>query len=296
MLRLTRLWMTLVPLFIITMFPGLGLAGEEVSLTPPIHLAQASYYEDGGTVAFVLVGARGDTLRGGFDGRMQEGLSSYPQHCYVGNVYPTRRGARLLPLWGSEERALVGMLTAAVRDTLSSDEIDRLLSTRSALELPSDIGVELWHLVLAVERRRHKLEAIDRGLLASPAAVLQYFGVVRPLHADSLGIDAASRRFAMRIRDASGKTLRVSFPASPASVMSASSVSGPGYSGLRFEAGGVEDRLLMTLMAMALEGGPEGGRTPRSVASAPQYQRDRDSLLAVLRMRTARILEADAGR
>jgi hypothetical protein len=196
---------------------------------------------------------------------------------------------RSLPLWGPEERALISLATRVIDDTLSSDQVRRLLSTSSAMDLPSNISVDLWHFVRAVNGRRQTHEALDLGLLCSPGSARQYFGMVSPIRADSIGVDPVSGGFVVRIRDAQASVLRVSFPASPDSVMSPSSSSWPVRSAWDYNlAGDSQDRLLMTLLSVAL------GGASQSSAYSTQDQQERATLLGLLRMRTARILEADA--
>ena len=91
----------------------------------PVQLAATHFYRDGGTVSFTLVGAGGETLKGGSDGRMQAGSSPRLYHCYVGGEYPSRPGARLVPLWGPEERDLAALkVTAPFRaDSVSVDRL-----------------------------------------------------------------------------------------------------------------------------------------------------------------------------
>jgi len=279
------------------------------SLTPPVRLARVDFYLDGGTVGFVVVGAQAETLRGGFDGRMVGypirtddrgrlvGPISTPHrhHCYVGSEYPTGPGTRLLPLWGGEERALVRLLTQVIEDTLSTDQVQQLLGTSSAMDLPHDISVDLWHFVCAVDFRRQTHDALDHGLLCSPRVALHYFGMVPPVRADSIGLDPVSGRFVIRIRDAQASTRRVSFPASPDSIMSSSSTSWPVH--WRTEetlVGDTQDRMLLTLIAVAIGDDADSLAALQSRDYLTQYQQNEAVLRILLRMRSSRILEADA--
>jgi hypothetical protein len=163
------------------------------------------------------------------------------------------------------------------------------------MELPKDDSVELWHLVLAVEGRRQLQEAITQGLLESPESAVRYFGVVSPIRADSIGVDRTSGRFVVRIRDAQAKQLHVSFPASPDSVMSSSSGSWPVRSAWHYySAGDSQDRLLMTLLSVALGVEPADKGDAASGVYSTQHRQDVAALLKLLTIRTARILESDA--
>lgn len=283
-------------------------AEKQFGLTHPVHLAGTDYYRDGGTVAFVLVGAHHDTLRGGFDGRLQATAidppadvrvrfaSSSPRHCYVGSKYPSEPHARLLPLWGSEEHALIQLLTSVLREKLSSDQIKRLISTKGAMNLPRGVSIDLWQLVRAVDGRRQVQEALDQGLLATFEAALADFEAVPPLGADSLVVDPASRRFLFQIHDARGKRVRVTFPAYLDSLLSPSSASMPGQPIRWFEAGGWDDRSLVTLISKALDAEPDSAPPSYSVPAPTQHQQDLFALRTQVRLRVARTLEADAKR
>ena len=77
--------------------PSLSL---RLDLKPPIRIVRAHYYADGGTLSMIAIDALGDTLCGGFDGRMQVGWGpTHPQHLFVGAPHPDLPGAVLLPLW-----------------------------------------------------------------------------------------------------------------------------------------------------------------------------------------------------
>jgi hypothetical protein len=252
-----------------------------------VRFVAAHSYWDGGTVSFVLVDAQGETFRGGFDGRIQF-EDSPPRRCYVGNDHPTEAGSRFLQLWGPEERELVELLTTVISDTLSADE---LKSLRSSSDL-SPADYELRRLAGTVEHRRLKLEAIDQGFLVSPDETCRYFKATSPLHAERLVVDGdgATKRFVITIRDAQEKEFCASFPASLDSIMSPSSFTNWGS---RAGVGQRKDRLLMTLVLMALDADPRY-EVAQGTARTPQYQQDRASLLGLLRIRRTRILEADA--
>ena len=270
--------------------PDVAVDAALFGLTCPLRLASAACYSDGGTVGFAIVGAAADTLRGGFDGRMRQAGSYCSPHCYVGGDYPTTPEVRPLPLWGLEERALIRLLTTVLGDTLSADQIQTLLSTSSALRLPTGVSVELWHLTGAVEVRRKTQEAIDQGLLMSREATLGYFRVATPLRTDGLVWDHTGKRFALGVRDSLGKSYQVSFPATPDSILGCSSVSWSGGHILWLRAGSWEDRALVTLVLLALGRDDAQAGEPTKIAN----QVDRKALLDLLRSRTAKVLEIDA--
>lgn len=202
--------------------------------------------------------------------------------------------ARFLPLWGAEERALVRLLVRVINDSLSPDRIEKLLLTNSAMELCKENSIELWHFVRVVERRRQTHEAIDRGLLAYPAEAYRYFEVVGSIRADSIGLDSDSEKFIIYISDAAAKKLQVCFPASPDSIMAASCCFVPRRSVWLYSlAGTCEDRMLMTLISIALGVAPDDGAGSYPVPPRGAIE-SREALIELLRMRTARILEMDA--
>jgi hypothetical protein len=256
-----------------------------LDLTPPVRLLNTSAYADGGTVFFVLSDARGKTLQGGFDGRIRLADETCPQHCFLGGDYPTKPGVRLLPLWGSEERKLIHLLATVISDTASADEVQILLWARSGAEIPSKLRNELSGFIRAVEWRRQTLEAIDHGLLAGTNSPYQLFSGADTARAESLVRDQATNRLVITFRDAKGKVIRIGYPASIDSVMSPASFSGDRFDS-RYLAGSWTDRMMVTKVSTAL-GKIKGNGSP-SV-----NERDRSALLKLLKVRTAKILEAD---
>src|SRR4029450_1278798 len=122
-----------------------------MDLTPPVRLLTTSSYEDGGTLSFVLADARGQTLQGGLDGRILLRDATCPWHWFVGADHPTMSGARLLPLWGAEEHALVHLLNAVISDMASPEEVQAVLRAKSGSEAPSKFqegGV--WYFIRTV--------------------------------------------------------------------------------------------------------------------------------------------------
>ena len=282
LIRETRTAVTSMRWFALTAFLAIaaGCGSSEsprpFNLTPPVRLIDTNAYRDGRTTCFALVDARAETLRGGFDGRTQLDEVTCPLHCFIGGDYPTEPGVRLLPLWGSEERQLVKLLGAVSIDTLSMNKARR------------DFAFARDGFVHVVEERRKTLEAIDLGLMASPDATHRLFAGADTSRAESLIRDHAANRFLVTFRKPDGQEIRIGFPDSPDSVMSLSLLSGERFVA-RHQAGSIADRWMMTLVTLALKD------TPAPDVVSAIYERDRDALLEILRLRRSKILEADKG-
>lgn len=265
--------MVAVALVALALDIGAPIAAEETfGLTRPIRLVSAHAYSDGGTVGFVLMGAGGKTLRGGFDGRIQF-EDSPPHQCFLGSEVKTDKGVRFLPLWGAEERALVSLVVQAIDDSLRE---------RADATVFED---ELRQLKGKAESRRLTLEALDQGLLAIPDWVLRYYQATSPIKAESIVVDPNGKQFVIAITDAQGTAFLVSFPATKDRVMNKSAMLEPKYR--EYGAGWQGDRMLMTFVWMALRADTAG------VAGVEPHGAE---LLALLQLRRTKILGADAKR
>ena len=256
-----------------------------MGLTPPVRLLKTSSYVDGGTLCFVLADARGQTLQGGLDGRILLSDATCPWQWFVGADHPTKPGARLLPLWGSEEHELVHLLVSVISDTASPGEVQAVLRAKSGSEAPSkfqDGG--LWYFIRTVEGRRLTLEAVDHGLLAGTHAP-QLFQGADTARVESVVRDRAANRYVVTFRDAEAKAVRIGYPASPDSVMNSAWFSGPGYE-RSYAAGTWTDRIMLTKVKSALD------QTPGDAAPSMK-DADRSALLELLELRRKRILAAD---
>jgi len=280
-----RVALALGALFVLTAGAGSNEPAP-LDLALPVRLLDSNMYLDGGTVFFVLSDARGRILHGGFDGQIRiVGDDVCPQHCFVGGDHPTEPGVRFLPLWGSEERKLVHLLVAVISDTASPAEVEDLVWYKSGPEIPEKLHGGIAGLVRAVEARRRTLEAIDHGLLWARTGPVQLFAGADTARAESLVRDRTSDRFAVTFHDAKGGKIRIGYSASPDSVMASASFSGERFDS-RYPAGTVVDRMMVTTVSRALK--LENGNPTPSM-----NERDRSALLDLLKVRTAKILEAD---
>jgi len=252
-------------------------------LARPVKIVDYAYYMDGGTVGVTLSGTRRDTLSGGFDGRMREESHSYPQHCYVGGPYVKGAGVRLLPLWGTEERAFVSLVQQGIESEISRDKRRRLLATTSAIRLSLD-DVRIWQLVRRSEDRRQLLDALDRGEMLGDRATLSYFEAKAPITLDRIRRDGSSKAFEIVIGDGASGGHTIYLPADPAKVASGPTTLG-GKFHLSMPAGTNEDRLLMQLVYIAL-------RDDRTHV-APSL---RAQVRELLKIRRERILDVDRTR
>lgn len=79
-----------------------------LKIIEPVRVKEVYYYKDGGTIGILLTDAKGIDHPFCLDGRSESGRST--NHLFLGAVYPTRPGARKVPLQGPEESALYGVL------------------------------------------------------------------------------------------------------------------------------------------------------------------------------------------
>lgn len=207
---------------------------------------------DGGTVSFEAVGFPWRRLRGGFDGRIEGARNDFPKRCFVGASHASKPGARLLPLHGREERALVRELEAALKHQLPFGLWRRVLEAESHDAIPKGVDGGLWQLARAVDARRRKLDQVDRGDWFGREAMRAEAGAVElvELAKDSPpGAEDEAIRVAVRIQRK--QTFLYSFPSAP------SGWSGPSLwflagKGLDCRLGSSSDRqhILWTLSAL----------------------------------------------
>jgi hypothetical protein len=193
-----RFWV-IPALLVVLGSPVCARAQADFHVEEPIRLADAGYYRDGGTTVFTLVDAVGDTIRGGFDGR----LFQQPWGCFVGALSPTAPTAKMLPLWGPSERALVAVLEGVLSDSLLPAE-----------DLGGDFSLALGHLRRRVASRRLLYAALEQGYLSDAKAAMGCFDAGVPLALDSLSITAEGREIRIVIVDGSGKAIAFRVPAS----------------------------------------------------------------------------------
>jgi hypothetical protein len=259
------------------------------ALVPPIHIVKSDSYLDGGTIMVVLADDHGDTLHGGFDGRMHPGLDSYPWHCFMGGDYPTvngtrepNPGTRLLPLWGREERALVWQIGMGLENELSASERESLRVRQSPTGLvPWPRQREMWELLRAYDQREATLDALDRGAIESDAVTLAFFNLRSPLSISKVTRSEDSLNVIVRANG--GVEWQIVLPSD-----SSRAIRGPsGYRHgvvVNFPIGTTYDRCMIALVEMALRSDAEQGNSTHL---------ELERLLAI---RKRRILADDANR
>jgi hypothetical protein len=200
----------------------------------------------------------------------------------------------MLPLWGTEERAIIQVLTGALHDKFSPDQVHRIRACVAARDLPEGVTIDLWHLLSQVEARRRTHIAIDQGLLYDGEDAAHWFGAIGRLHVDSLRISRDSTMVRLRICDTQPKAFSVDLPIAPDSIMLASSISCPDWH-LRLVAGTTEDRMLLALVSTAVA---TDRRTMLQTHRVSDFV-SRDELVALdkaVRGRMERILDGDSKR
>jgi hypothetical protein len=224
-----------------------ALAGFE-NVKGPVRIARAGVFMDGGTCSAELLDAKGQRFYIGFDGRMQMGDGLWPYHCFIGAEHPRRMGARMLPLWGPEERAMIAIANAAIDATLIPGQRATVLRTASR-GTPKGVDWGVAAFVIRVQGRMETLEALDQGELDGLGATLTYFNARAPLAADRIIARPGAAGFDITIADRDGKSWRISIPSSSDS---ASAVVGASYR-LKSRNGSHQERMLLTLLSHALK-------------------------------------------
>jgi hypothetical protein len=232
----------------------------------PVRIIRAGYYMDGGTCSAELLDASGQRFHIGIHARRP-----WPLHCFVGAEHPDRAGARMLPMWGTEERAIIAIANAAINATISPSQrifLWTIPPARHRDEHVDRMGVDhgMGAFVRGVQRRMETLEALDHGELESLDATLAYFNAREPLTVERITAKSDASGFDVTVADGDGKSWQVSLP-SP-----------------RYSDGSYSERLMLTLLSHAL-------KNPATPADAT-----RSSLALRIEQRTARILLDDRTR
>lgn len=188
-------------------------------LVPPLKIVRSDMYLDGGSVMFEIQDATGRRLVGGFDGRMcaiQSGRAGEPSldpctpgRLYIGAEHPTLAGARLLPLCGDEERAVIRLLDSALDTELAPSEREFLRKSKSVVAGQ----VMLWYLVQRTASRQRFLACIDRGLLDCDDCLTGYLGVVNPIVIHAIDFVDSNATYVVTLADSSGTEFILSLPA-----------------------------------------------------------------------------------
>lgn len=239
---------------------GEAQGAAALDLVAPLHLNVFGIYSDGGTVPFEIVDARGVSISGCFDGRMRGigrdlVIDTRPAHVYIGATHPTKPGARPLPLWGDEERALLVLLDAALENDLSAEDRSLLSSASYPIDWSDDRRASLGFVLRCVESRKRMLRCIDEGLAACEDCLRSQNAAESPFVLESIGMDDSTLSYVARIRDASGKRFEIVVPAD---------TTGPDFppSQLRdrftfkYPLGSSGDRCVLTTLSLASAGAP----------------------------------------
>lgn len=268
-----------------------------LGLVPPLKLTRVVYFKDGGTTMFEVTDSKGHTIVGGFDGRTRAVqtpsppdswvFDATPRHMYLDAEHPARPSARLLPLWGDEERAVVRMLVG-VLDEEMPEWRTRLLSVENISTLPDSRTMDLWRIAGRSAAREQMLDEIDRGQLASDDCLRSYLGIVYPIRLESVAWDDSAAAYTVSLTDFGETVFTITVPAD-----SAGSEPRPSRMRRRYEFahpfGSLGDRCALTALSLAV---------PSNAA-----ERDRiegvdllDGLMETVRMRIRRIFETEATR
>lgn len=290
--------------------PCAGKADSHVpfDLVPPLQLEMTDIYLDGGTVFFRVKDSRDKSIIGGFDGRMCGGDRDMtrcgPWHLFLGAEYPDKPGARLLPLWGEEERQVVQLLAMVVRARLQPDHLNFLLDVQSAMDLPDSISVGLWHLVGRTIRRERVLDAIDRGLPDCEDCMQRRVDTSTPCAVSSIAFVDSTANYEVTMRDPEGIRFVLCLPtdsltADPAPTSmsyrgektylyhtDAGPVANRPFIVVKHALGSLEDRCWLTTLMVSLP------RCAREIRGAELI----DPLMRMVRWRAKKTLETDSSR
>jgi len=259
---------------------GPGAIASSFGLTPPVRIGFCEEHPQDGTLGVTLVDRSGKEFSCGLEVGRTAALggpgqpASWPRHVFVGATGPTLPAARLLPLWGTEERALIQLLTVAIADSISDAQNDLLLKGARSGILSDPGGFGLLRLIGSVERRRRMLAAISEGETAPVGDALAYFGLSGAPTVKRIELDRSNRLRSVTVVDAKGQELTASTRApdgqarEDAWLVHLARLQGPLYIPL----GAYEERYLLTVLATAIrssEGPPSGLESRRGGESAP---------------------------
>jgi hypothetical protein len=259
---------------------GSDVTASVFGLAAPVRIQFCEEYPEDGTLGVQLVDRRGKQFLCGLDGghcasvEARKQSASWPRRVFVGATYPTRAGARLLPLWGTEEKALIHLLTVAVADSISDAQNDLLLrgAHSGILSDPGSFG--FLRLIGSLERRRRMLAAISQGEVAPTADALAYFGLSGPVAIRHIELDPAGRLSSVAVADTAGLTVVASAGGTGAKTGVGSWLVdlGQGRSRLYVPLGGYEERYLLTVLSAAARAAQGRGETatkgdPRGVST-----------------------------
>jgi hypothetical protein len=288
--------------------PGAGLRTDACAsafgLMAPVKIAYFDEYPQDGTIGVGLVDRKGTKFLCGIDGgcrgtiASRKAPASRPQHLFVGATYPARPGAKLLPLWGTEERSLLQLLTSAIADSISDAQNDFLLKRATTGDLYDARGAEFLRLIGGVERRRRMLAAVTSGEVAPVPDAFAYFGLRGPVGVQVVELDRSGRLSSIAVSDATGRGVAASVERSDSrSGGGAWSVDiGGGLSRLYVPLGGYEERYLLTVLSAALQGweGKHPTDVGGSLASDPRIDaKSLDAAIKTIQHRKDHIREKD---
>jgi hypothetical protein len=131
----------------------------EAPPVPPVDVASADIYEDGGTAFVVFTDGRGCEYRICLDGRESE--VEAPRSLYVNATYPTQAGARILDpegsLGSSIHRALAAWLEEQMTERLRESLFE--LNTVVGLSEPELRAARVFGVLRGFEARARSPQA-----------------------------------------------------------------------------------------------------------------------------------------
>jgi hypothetical protein len=287
----------------------IGAAELVLDLVPPMRIASADRFADGGTLKFEIADTLGHTLVGCFDGRMVAIESARPGLLYLNAEYPTRPNARALPLGGEEERAVVRLLAGLLDVELGRDwrqhadnpptrrppqekaeQGDIMRGSPSGLTEPDPRMWSLWELAMMVDWRERLLESFDRGYLWFDDCLNSYVGKLYPITLQSIALDDERARFDVLFHDTSGGQVTLSLPwDSVGTDLPPSLLHGPLNAEFPFASTG--DRYVLTILKQACQPGDSPLVKVGETAVDPARL---SALAATVQARIRRTLETDA--
>ena len=192
-------------------------AGQEPAATPsvpskparPLHIMTVGKYLDGGTESFEVRDSKGVTIAGGCDGRMSTAM---PKQWFAGAQHP-EQGARLLPLWGAEERALVQLALAAFEDALAESTRAHLagIPRGGALGTVPESLLREWTLYHMAHDRWLLEQAVDSGRVEAVEHVAAWIQATPPFSLREIEVSEPADSIRVLVGDAADMKLEVSF-------------------------------------------------------------------------------------
>lgn len=102
------------------------LTADVLEVKEPARVTEADVFDDGGTVTVALSDATGKKFVACIDGRTQPQPGGWARHMWTGVKHPTKPGGKKVPMKGTEEAALHGVLLRWAKQQPGWEKVSRM--------------------------------------------------------------------------------------------------------------------------------------------------------------------------